>query len=214
MADKHPEPMSPGPADADNRSSSNPITPLSLLDRARARDPVAWQRLVELYRPLVLFWCGRGGIPPADVEDVTQEIFVAAALGLERFHRNRPGDTFRGWLRGISRNQILLYFRKSDGQARAEGGEMAQRRLDGIIDPLSEPVEGEPGQAEQLYRRAIEQVRSEFEERTWQVFWLTAIDGRAPADLTEELGMGTAAIRQAKSRVLRRLKQEMGQLLE
>jgi RNA polymerase sigma-70 factor (ECF subfamily) len=190
------------------------VTPLSLLDRARTRNPEAWQRLVELYRPMVLFWCGRGGIPPGDVEDVTQEIFVAASQGLERFHRDRPGDTFRGWLRGITRHQILLYFRKNEGRARAEGGTEAQRRLDSISDPLSEPVEGEPTQIKQLYCRAVEQVRSEFEERTWQAFWLSVIDGRSPADLTEELGMSTAAIRQAKSRVLRRLKQEMGQLLE
>jgi RNA polymerase sigma-70 factor (ECF subfamily) len=163
---------------------------------------------------MVLFWCGRGGVAPGEVGDVAQEIFVAASQGLERFHRDRPGDTFRGWLRGISRNQILLYFRKSEGQARAEGGEMAQRRMDSIIDPLSEPVEGEPIQIKQFYRRAVEQVRSEFEERTWQAFWLTVIDCRSPADLAAELGMSMAAIRQAKSRVLRRLKQEMGQLIE
>jgi RNA polymerase sigma-70 factor (ECF subfamily) len=60
----------------------------------------------------------------------------------------------------------------------------------------------------------VELVRGEFEERTWQAFWLTTIDGRAPAALADELGMTSAAIRQAKSRVLRRLKQEMGELLD
>jgi len=65
----------------------------------------------------------------------------------------------------------------------------------------------------QLYRRALEQVRSEFEEPTWRAFWLTTVEDRAPVALADELGMTPAAIRQAKSRVLRRLKREMGELL-
>ena len=54
----------------------------------------------------------------------------------------------------------------------------------------------------------------EFEDRTWQAFWLTVIEGRAPTALAKELGMSPTGIRQAKSRVLRRLKQEMGELLD
>jgi RNA polymerase sigma-70 factor (ECF subfamily) len=64
-----------------------------------------------------------------------------------------------------------------------------------------------------MHRRALEQVRGAFAERTWLAFWLTAIEGRAPATLTAELAMMEAAIRQARCRVLRRLKQEMGELL-
>jgi RNA polymerase sigma-70 factor (ECF subfamily) len=57
-------------------------------------------------------------------------------------------------------------------------------------------------------------VRSEFEERTWQMFWRVVIEGRSPVALAEELGVTPAAVRQAKSRVLRRLKEEMGELVE
>jgi RNA polymerase sigma-70 factor, ECF subfamily len=57
-------------------------------------------------------------------------------------------------------------------------------------------------------------VRGEFEERTWQAFWLTAIEERSPATLSTELGMSPASIRQAKSRVLRRLKAEVGDLFD
>ena len=60
----------------------------------------------------------------------------------------------------------------------------------------------------------MEQVRSEFKDKTWQAFWLTVMEDRSPATLTVELGMTAAAIRQAKSRVLRRLKEECGELME
>jgi RNA polymerase sigma-70 factor (ECF subfamily) len=188
-------------------------TPLSLLERARGQDPEAWRRLVELYQPLVHYWCRRGGLRGPDAEDVAQEVFAGAATGLADFRRDRPGDTFRGWLRGITRNQILLHFRRNQGQPQAEGGSDAWQHLQSLADPLPEPDGDEATEVSQLFRGAVEQVRLEFEPATWQAFWLTVIEGRSPAALADELSMTTAAIRQAKSRVLRRLKQEMGDVL-
>ncbi len=189
-------------------------TSLSLLEKARRRDPAAWDRLMGLYRPLVSFWCGRASLRGPDVEDVTQEVFAAAAKGLDRFHRDQPGDTFRGWLRGITRNQVLLFHRRTDRQPRGEGGSEGWDRLKELPDPLGNPDEQEQTQVSELYRRALEQLRGDFEEHTWQAFCRTVLDGRSPATLTEELGMSAAAIRQAKSRVLRRLKEDVGDLLD
>jgi RNA polymerase sigma-70 factor, ECF subfamily len=201
-----------GPAVGGERPAQ--ATPLSLLERARADDPEAWRRLVQLYRPLVLYWCARGRVRPDDAEDVAQGVFAAAAKGLAGFRRDRPGDTFRGWLRAVTRNQVLLHFRREHGRARAEGGSGAWQGLLGVADPLAALDEGEEAEVGQLYRRAVELVRGEFQERTWRAFWLVAVEGRAPAALADELGMSPAAIRQAKSRVLRRLKQELGELLD
>jgi RNA polymerase sigma-70 factor (ECF subfamily) len=150
------------------------------------------------------------------LDDVTQEVFAAAAANLNRFHHDQPGDTFRGWLRAITYTQILLHFRRNQGRPRAEGGSDAWGQLQSLADPVAEQSDAagdESVELSQLYRRALEQVRSAFEERTWQAFWLTAIEDRSPVELADRLGMSPAAIRQAKSRVLRRLKQEMGELL-
>jgi RNA polymerase sigma-70 factor (ECF subfamily) len=189
-----------------------PTTPLSLLERARGRDEHAWSRLVALYHPLLLFWCERAGLSASDAEDVAQEVFASVAGNLCSFRRDRPGDTFRGWLRVITRNAVLAHFRRDNGRPCAEGGEAAWTRLQTLAALLT-GAEEEP-EIDLLYRAAVEQVRAEFEERTWRAFWRTGIDGRPPADLVAELGMTAAAIRQAKSRVLRRLKQEVGELLE
>jgi RNA polymerase sigma-70 factor (ECF subfamily) len=188
-------------------------TPISLLEQLRANDPAAWQRVVCLYQPLVRYWCRRAGLQDADAEDVAQEVFAAAAAGFAGFHRDRPGDTFRGWLRGITRNQVVLHLRRNRGRPLAEGGSDAWRHLHEVADVLGEPDAEEQQQTQQLTLRALEQVRCQFETQTWTAFWLTAVEGRAPTDLAGELGMTPPAIRQAKSRVLRRLKQEMGELL-
>jgi len=59
----------------------------------------------------------------------------------------------------------------------------------------------------------LELVRGEFEERTWQAFWRAAVQGQAPADIATDLGMSPAAVRKVKSRVLRRLREELGDLI-
>jgi RNA polymerase sigma-70 factor (ECF subfamily) len=191
----------------------NQITPLSLLERVRARDPEAWRRLVELYRPLVLAWCGRAAVNDADAEDVAQEVFTAAAGALERFHRDRPGDTFRGWLRAITRNEILQLFRRNRGRSQAKGGSDAWHELQEVADPLPGPGEEESAEIGALYLRALELVRGDFEERTWRAFWLAAVEDREAAVVAGELNMTANNVRQAKSRVLRRLRQEVGDLL-
>jgi RNA polymerase sigma-70 factor (ECF subfamily) len=188
------------------------VTSLSLLERVRAHNPEAWHCLVQLYQPLVLGWCTRGGVEATDAEDVAQEVFAAAAAALDHFRRDRPGDTFRGWLRAITRNQIALLFRRNRDRPQAAGGSDAWQDLQDVADPCPAPGE-ETAEIDQLYRRALELVRREFEERTWQAFWLSVVEDRAPAALAQELNMTTNTIRQAKSRVLRRLREEVGDLL-
>ena len=194
-------------------SQPGQLTSLSLLARARANDQDAWARLTSLYRPLVAFWCRRAHCPAEEVDDVTQEVFAAAAAGLAAFRRDRPGDSFRGWLRGITRNQVLLYFRRNQGRPQPVGGSVALGQVQNLPDLLVEPAD-EQAEVGLVYRRAVEQVRGEFEQRTWDLFWRTVIEGLSPAAVAEEMHTTPAAVRQAKSRVLRRLKQEMGEVLE
>ena len=144
---------------------------------------------------------------------MAQEIFAGAAAHLDSFHHDQPGDTFRGWLRSIARNQIRLHYRRNQGRPLAPGGSDAWRQLQDVPDPFGNIADEETAEMSQVYKRALEQVRCEFEEQTWQAFWLSAVEDQTPATLSERLGMTPAAIRQAKSRVLRRLKQEMGELL-
>jgi RNA polymerase sigma-70 factor (ECF subfamily) len=208
----------PQPDDAPRRAPDpRRSTSLTLLERLRANDSDAWRIMVQLYTPLVCHWAARGGVRGADTEDVAQEVFHAAATGMESFRRERPGDSFRGWLRGITRNKVLQHFRRLGRQPKATGGtdalvQMREVKGDAAPDPSEDedPIEELDG----LRRRALELVRSEFQERTWRAFWQTVVEGRAPADIAAELGVSPTAVRMAKSRVLHRLKEEFGDLIQ
>lgn len=65
-----------------------------------------------------------------------------------------------------------------------------------------------------LLRRALESIRSEFEEKTWEAFRRSVLEGEPTAGIAADLGLSTNAVRQYKSRVLRRLRRELGDLPE
>jgi RNA polymerase sigma-70 factor (ECF subfamily) len=188
--------MSPEPDALPPESASGQRTSLSLLQRARGNDQAAWRRLVALYTPLVHYWCGRQGIRRDDRDDLVQEVFQRAAAGLDRFRRDRPGDSFRAWLRGITRNLALQHFQRHGMRPRASGGSDALARLEAVADRAAAPADEDdpPTELRALYRRALELVRNEFEARNWQMFWQTTVSGRAPVDVAAELGVTPAVL--------------------
>src|SRR3954452_19791652 len=91
--------------------SVNDPTSTSLLRRAVAREPDAWERIVTIYSPLVRHWCWQAGISDDDIQDVSQDVFAAVSANLATFRADRAGTTFRAWMRGIARHKLLHHFR-------------------------------------------------------------------------------------------------------
>lgn len=190
-------------------------TSLSLLVRLKANDAAAWERLVLLYAPLVYYWCRKLDLPDQDAADVFQDVFQSVAAKIGNFRKERPGDTFRGWLRIITHNKIYDHYRRLGREPRAAGGTEANFRLSQLPAHDESEYLGEEKQAyQQLMHRALELIRCEFTPRTWQAFWRVVVDGQRPVDVAEELAMRPGTVRVAKSRVLQRLRQELGEFPE
>jgi RNA polymerase sigma-70 factor (ECF subfamily) len=186
-----------------------------LLERVKGHDQPAWERLVGLYTPLVYRWCRSGGVEVADVEDVGQEVFQAVARKVRDFHRDRAGDSFLGWLRTITRHKVHDYLRVRAGQAVGEGGSDALTQLQQVPAP-PEDSSGScpPEEAQLLYRRAVELIRADFNEQTWEAFRRVVLEGRSAAEVAAELGVTVNVVYLAKSRVLKRLHDEFAGLIE
>src|SRR5205807_10402396 len=141
----------------------------SLLARLHANDPDAWQRLVTLYAPLVWHWCRRMDLPSQDIADVFQDVFKAVATHIQDFHKDRPTDTFRGWLRTITKNKVRDHFRLARREPIATGGTDAQVRWAQIPENSWDDEEPEANKCyHQLFGRALDLIQTEFEERSWQ----------------------------------------------
>jgi RNA polymerase sigma-70 factor (ECF subfamily) len=186
-----------------------------LLERARASDPAAWDRLVRLYAPLIAHWCKRWSLQDADSADIIQDVLQAVAAHIDDFRKDRAGDTFRGWLRTITRNKVSDHFRRRVREPGAVGGTEAQHRAAELPEPDWDESDSRAEEAVEarLVRQTAESIRGEFEPRTWRAFWLTAAEGRPCVEVAAEMGLSPGAVRVAKSRVLRRLRDELGDLI-
>jgi RNA polymerase sigma-70 factor (ECF subfamily) len=114
----------------------------------------------------------------------------------------------------IARNKVHDHVRRRAGEPPATGGTEATRQLQQAPDPnLPDllPDEADDPLFDGLLQRALESIRGEFHERTWQAFWRVVVEGRTAADVAAEMDMKPGAVRVAKCRVLLRLRQELGE---
>jgi RNA polymerase sigma-70 factor, ECF subfamily len=184
----------------------------SLISRLRVHDAVAWQRFSELLGPVVYGWGRRAGLQDSDAADITQEVFHVVAQQIQDFRKTHPGDSFRGWLWGITRHKIADCFRvKAASPELSTGSAIADKSSE-----LSEipPDTGDTTRDAALAQRALALIRTDFEVATWQAFLQTAVEGRPAADVAAELKLSVGAVYTAKCRVLARLRQELADLID
>jgi RNA polymerase sigma-70 factor (ECF subfamily) len=201
------------------RSIAETSTSRSLLMQLKDGQPAAWERLTSLYAPLVYHWCRQMRLPEQDMADVFQQVFQSVASHIQAFHRDRPDDTFRHWLRAITRNKVRDHFRRAARQAQAAGGTDAQIYFSQLAAPSADPEAGEEkdaheeeGEMRLLLRGALEQIRGHVHPQTWQAFWKVVVEGKTPEEVGQELAMRPGTVRVAKSRVLARLRSELGEV--
>jgi RNA polymerase sigma-70 factor (ECF subfamily) len=186
-----------------------------MLEGLKVRDPKAWTRLVDVWGPVIYGWCRQHELEANDAADISQEVLLRVLLKVSEFERK----TFRGWVWQIAHRKIVDLCRQRNRQPRALGGSGARRQIENRPDPDcaglgQDPEEGPASDMNSLVvRRLLGVIRADFPERTYQAFWRTAVDGLTAAEVAEELGMTIAAVRQAKCRVLKRLREELDGML-
>ena len=185
-------------------------TSLSLLRRLQSDDrEIAWERFVDLYAPLIFHWGSNHGLSAADAADLVQEVMAVLVVKLPEFEYD-PKRRFRGWLRTITVNKARDFHRRN-----------AVRFARGLDETMQHVGDAQPIDVfeEAQYRRYVigrlrQLIETEFEPQTWRACWKHVTQGRSAADVGRELGMSANAVRVAKCRVLRRLREELEGLLD
>ncbi len=189
-------------------------TSVSLLWRLKRPDEsAAWERFIGLYAPMIHAWVKRQGLADTDADDLAQEVMTILVQKLPEFDYS-PDRSFRGWLRTITVNKTRDFFRRR--AARKESVEISLKFS--AAEPVVEPEHREFIEAAeyraQLVGRALRIMQAEFRPATWQACWRLVVDD-CPADqVAAELGITANAVYIAKSRVLRRLREELHGLLD
>jgi RNA polymerase sigma-70 factor (ECF subfamily) len=183
-------------------------TSLSLLDRLKraGSDAADWQRLQELYLPLIRAWLRRVPGVGDEADDLAQDVLVVLFRELPAFERRRDGS-FRAWLRQITLNRIRAFQKSRGKRALTGGGEQGADLLAQLADPSSDlSRQWDEDHDKHVFQKLLAVVQPDFAPATWQAFTRFALDGRPAAQVAEELGLSASAVVQAKFRVLKRLR--------
>jgi RNA polymerase sigma-70 factor (ECF subfamily) len=185
-------------------------TPISLLERLRLRpDPASWQRLVDLYAPLLRNWLERYSVPHADADDLVQEVLSVLVRELADFQHDLRRGAFRRWLRTILVNRLHAFWRTRRSASVGAGGPAGDELLGRLEDPSDDLARlWDLEHDRYVLRRLIGLLETEFEPTTWAAFRLVALEGRSNAEAAAALGLSVNAVRIARSRVLTRMRQE------
>jgi RNA polymerase sigma factor (sigma-70 family) len=179
-------------------------TPLSLLERLRrSPDEETWQRLFQLYTPLIRRWVQRYGTADGDADDLVQEVCAAIAREIGEFEHVGRSGAFRTWVRTILLNRLKGYWRSrrtslltlNDMGSMEDPDRELERRWDQEHDEF-------------IARRLMQMIEPEFAPATWRAFRRQVIEGCDARVTATELGISVNAVLIAKSRVLRRLREE------
>jgi RNA polymerase sigma-70 factor (ECF subfamily) len=194
--------------------AESPTTQRSLLVRLRdSQDGQAWTQFVEVYAPLVYGFARKHGLQDADAADLTQEVLRAVAGAAGRLEYDPQRGSFRGWLFTIVRNKLRNFLSSPQHRWKGSGDSQIQALMEEQPAPEDDGTRRWDQEYEQrLFDWAAAQVRRGFEDKTWQAFWQTAVEGKHPKQVAEALAISVGAVYIAKSRVLARLRDQVQQL--
>jgi RNA polymerase sigma-70 factor (ECF subfamily) len=189
-------------------------TSLSLLDRLKVARPEAsdWRHLQAIYLPMIRRWLERvPGLGDESV-DLAQEVLIIVFREVPRFDRRREGS-FRAWLRQVTVNRIRVY-RRQQRRRPVAGLDPADGFLERLSDPNGDLArEWNQEHDKHVVEKLLAVVQADFAPTTWAAFQRFGVDGVPARRVAEELGLSENAVLLAKSRVLKRLREEAGDLL-
>jgi len=132
---------------------------------------------------------------------------------IPRFERRREGS-FRAWVRQVTVN-VLRNHRKRQFRKPAIGMDPCDAFLERLAEPNSELArEWDLDHDRHIFQKLQAAVQPAFAPATWEAFRRFAIEGLPAAQVAAEMGMTVNAVTLAKSRILKRLREEAGDLLK
>jgi RNA polymerase sigma factor (sigma-70 family) len=175
-------------------------------------DPQCWGAFVDRYAPKIYGWCREHRLQEADAQDVTQEVLTRLVQKLPTFRYDPYKGTFRGWLKTLTHHAWCDYL---ESRRRARTGEQNAEAVaslstlearEDLLQALAEAFDLE------VLAEAEARVRLHVSPRDWKIFQELAVDDRPGAVVAGELGMTVSAVLMVRSRVQKKLRQEVRRL--
>ncbi len=170
---------------------------------------VGWQDFYDRYVPLITGFARRAGAKDEEAEDVAHEVMANFFRASQRFEYDPNTGRFRGYLKAATLNAMRARWRKQRPMVDIDAG--TDLPLEDRYD-VDDAWDREWTRS--LISRALATVRhsGKQSEQSWEAFELYGRRGVPIDEVAERLGMKPDAIRQAKSRISRQVRQEIERL--
>lgn len=183
----------------------DPETRASLLLRIRDfHDHASWELFVRTYGPAVYQFCARRGVHDSHAVDLVQDVLTQVAVSIRSFEYDPSRGRFRDWLGAVVRSKLARHWRANvHNVSRADLDHIASTRLQ---------AEWADECDAHLLRVAMAAIRESFTPLNWKSFELTWVDGRSAKEVAAALAIPVAQVYVAKSRIAKRLAEELRHL--
>ena len=183
-------------------------THLSLLLRLRDRaDTLSWYEFHDRYGQLLYRYARSRGASHADAEDAVQdvEMYLFKAVGGLQY------DARRGRFRNYLRSAVVHALARRASRKARQPVDLDPQTLDGPTGQRDGDSDAQWRQEWQLHRLrwAMRSIADSFEPATLKAFEMHVLGGRSAVETAELLGVTKWSIYQAKSRVLKVLRDRL-----
>lgn len=193
---------------------SGPATRPSLLLRIQDRtDRASWQTFVDVYGPLVHRYGRACGLQDADAAEVMQEVLLRVSTAIDKFAYDPRQGRFRDWLYTVTRNTLIIFQKKKAREVQASGSTDQADRLSHVASAEQDSLWTE-AYHQHILQTALTRIQPHFEEPTWRAFELVWLQDRSPEEVARATGQTADWVHMVKSRVLKRLREEILELAE
>jgi RNA polymerase sigma-70 factor (ECF subfamily) len=173
----------------------------------KQNDSDAWRRLIQVYGNLIRWWCSKANVPVQEIDDITQEVFAALSKQLSGFEH----QSFRGFLWTITCHKIADFWRAKLRVKSVTVGDELKEILESIEAESNQSSGMVTSATKVVFESIVQLIRSEFSEQDWNLFWEYAVDGKDASVVAELFGVSRNKVFLAKSRILRRIRMELGE---
>lgn len=184
----------------------NTTCPELLKNLRLGQNPEVWDSFVRIYHKSVVRWIRQAGANPAEIEDIAQEAFLTVFRLIKDFERRKPGS-FRSWIKTII--QLLVRHhassRKTSKLALVDFDEME------IIEEDAGTLNDD---RKELVNQAMQMIRGEFKDQSWEVFEQVYILEKSPREVAQAFGISVNSVYISTSRIMARLKTVVDQFID
>ncbi len=168
---------------------------------------LSWREFHQMYGPIIRGFARNAGLPAQEGDDILQEVMLGFFSVSGQFEYDPAKGRFRGYLKRATLNAVRARYRRHRAPDQLEDNSVS-------ADPVTAAVAWDHEWSLSVLNRALREVATRFEAATFEAFELYGRRGVPVKASAKRTGLSVDAVRQAKCRVMKAVREEIDRIRE